>query len=293
MGGEAVEPTVLGVLLRRAPVLRGLAAKSATPATLTERLEASRSTVDRGLSELEAAGLIERIDGQYRTTIAGTLALAEFDRLADRIDDFAAAGALLGALPADASIDPRLLAGADLLFAGREIDREAVDHAVLEADTGEPVAALEALLETRSEAHHRAFVPCLDSHLVGAYTRAIRDGVSVEVALPGDAIGELLTGFRRPTADALESGRLALYETARSLPYALLIVENGEASDRSRSDRSPGDRASESLVVLVVCEGGEPLGLLANDGPAALEWARTKFASVRANARPLTLADNR
>ncbi|WP_265111441.1 helix-turn-helix transcriptional regulator [Halosolutus halophilus] len=290
MGGEGDETAVLEALHRRQTLLQRLASEPARPPALADDLESARSTVERGLSELEAVDLIERVDGQYRTTLAGELALAEFDRLVDRVADVAGAWPLLGSLPADAAIDPRFLDGASLVLADRDDDDSALDGAARVADDAiDPVAALEGVLETAS--HHRIYVPSFDHRIARTYVEAIRTGTSVEVTLPSDAVESVLATVRRETADAIASGRLALYETTMELPYALVVVEFEDgAVAEVPFDR---DRDTDALAMLVVCENGSPGGVITNDDAAALEWATRKLASVRATAQELTLDRSR
>lgn len=289
MGREGDERSVLETVHRRETLLRRLDSEPTRPAALAADLGSARSTIERGLSELEAADLIERVDGRYRTTVAGKLALAEFDRLVDRVGDVTGARSLLGSLPADATIDPRFFDGATLVLADPDASDPALDGSARVAEGAiDPATVLESVFETAS--HHRIYVPSVDHRVVRTYAEAIDTGTTVEVTLPSDAVEGLLADFRRPTADAIATGQLTLFETARELPYTLVVVEyEGDGSEvQFPFDR---DRDTDALAMLVVCENGSLRGLVANDDAPAVEWATRKLASVRATAEELAPVD--
>lgn len=285
MNVEGDEMPVFETLRRREALLRRLAETPNRPSSLASDMESARSTIDRGLAELEAVDLIDCVDGQYRTTLAGELMLEEYDRLIDRLGTVTAARTLLSSLPADVTIDHRLLDGATVAVAGQAITDPAGESPQID-ETIEPVTAFEAVLEPGT--HHRAYVPSLDHPLVGSYTDAIGDGISVEVTLPNGAVERLLTDFRRSTADAMAAGELRLFETATRLPYGLVVVD----FETPATDHPFGsDGTTDALAILVVCDHGEIRGLVANDRPGAIEWATARLAAVRANARELALTD--
>ncbi|ELZ00754.1 helix-turn-helix domain-containing protein [Natrialba asiatica] len=96
-------PGLLALVDRRESLLRHLAATPDHPSDLAAALECSRSTIDRALSELRDATLVERDpdQGSYHLTIAGELALEEFTQFSTRLERTAAASNLLASLPTD------------------------------------------------------------------------------------------------------------------------------------------------------------------------------------------------
>ncbi|MFC4543539.1 hypothetical protein ACFO5R_16555 [Halosolutus amylolyticus] len=288
MGTEGDERAVLETLHRRHALLQRLASEPARPPGLADDLGSARSTIERGLAELEAVDLIERVDGQYRTTLAGELALAEFDRLVDRVGDVAGARSLLGSLPADATIDPQFIDGAILALADRD-GRGPIGVETGRVDTLQvhPATALDRVLG--AGAHHRVYVPSLDTALVQTCAESIRSGSTATAMLSSDAVEGLLADARDATADAIATGRLRLFETTIELPYALVVVEfeDGGAAQLPFDH----DRDTDAIAMLVVCENGSLCGFVTNDDAAALEWATRKLASIRATANELALTD--
>lgn len=272
--------TVFETLCRRELLIRRLVADPACPGTLTEDLDSARSTINRGVSELEAANLIVHADGAYRPTLTGELALEEFDRLVDRLGEITAARTLLGMLPADAPIDRRLLDGAAIVLTDRETTVSTADEPQRGTTPAEPASAIEALLEPQS--HHRLFTPTLDHPLVDTYANALQDDLALDVTVPTAAFDRVSPAVRQEVAGALAAGTLSLSKTTSGLPYALIVVD----FQRHSTDR-PFDSSDETTAValLVVCENGTLRGLVANDAPGAIEWATTKLAAIEATAQ--------
>lgn len=96
-------PRLLALVDRRESLLRHLVTTPAHPSDLAAALECSRSTVDRALSELQDATLVERDPdrGSYHLTVASELALEEFSQFSTRLERTAAASSLLASLPTD------------------------------------------------------------------------------------------------------------------------------------------------------------------------------------------------
>lgn len=112
---------------------------------LVASVDRSRSTVDRAVRELEAAGLVERADGGYVATVAGQLAAEEYRTATDSLATVEAAVAALEPLPYDARLSGELLADATVELAGRDADASALadrflDH-LASADSAQVVVA--------------------------------------------------------------------------------------------------------------------------------------------------------
>lgn len=86
----ATQDTILDtseVLLRRSAVVERLSVQPTAKRELVDRLDVSRSTVDRAVREIESAGLAECRDGGVGLTLCGRLATAEFERFGTRLGD--------------------------------------------------------------------------------------------------------------------------------------------------------------------------------------------------------------
>ncbi|ELY87341.1 hypothetical protein C483_18668 [Natrialba hulunbeirensis JCM 10989] len=318
------ETELLAIVRRRASLLRRLATDPARPSALAAELELSRSTIDRGLSELQRAALIERatVDGQcqYRLTVAGDLALSSFEQLSDRLAQATRRSELLAELPPSAELSWQVLDGATAVTAATEPAQVAESlsiEGVLESLASETAEAerpgddtegadaesdrLESMLSAllRLGSVHQVVVPGPTHCLASAYCEALagrgvvesadgkkrEPGVkTVEVIAPQDAIQVLLSTFGSGTASALAADQLVLHETTQPPAYGLVSVE---------LDAEPPETEPAALTILLVCDGGGPsdelCGLLVNDSPDAAEWARDRITSLMETAQRLSM----
>ncbi|WP_306057906.1 helix-turn-helix transcriptional regulator [Natronococcus wangiae] len=274
MSGEAV----LEVVTARRAILERLATDALGSGELAAELERSRSTVDRALSDLEAIGLIERTNGRYRTTVAGALALEEFDRLTSRLTAAVGASHLFAPIATDVPLGARFLEGSDVVLTSASEPLGPTEHAA-RLERIEPERALEELLATGE--HHRAVVPAVGHRIITAYRDAIREGISLAAALPSADVETLLADHRRSTIAALETGRLTIRETETTTPHALIVAERADGGGLA-------SQGAEAAAIVAVCVDDAIHGLVVNDTPAALEWARARLDTVWANARLLS-----
>lgn len=253
-------PPLLSLLTSRETLLRRLADAPHRKRELEAALEASPSTIDRALRDLENRNLIERADGRHRLTAAGKLAVDEYDRSVRRLDTLGDAGDVLAALPTDAPLDPAFLDGAQVAVARP-------------SDPQQPARTLEKLIATADR--HRAFAPAFLPHIVDVYREAILDGLVTEVALTPSVLDRLLAEHRGAVAQALETDRLAVREAPPALPYTLVVSE----------------RPGPDVAVLLVFEEGTLRGIVYSSDAEALEWARGTLAAIWEDAKPLSIAD--
>jgi predicted transcriptional regulator len=95
----------------------------------------------------------------------------------------------------------------------------------------------------------------------------VAGGLRAELVLPTD----LATHLRDEQAPALErfaEADVRLYETTEELPFGLLVVD------------SPGGQT----VAIELREGGLVTGLVLNDTPDAIRWARATIERYRQDA---------
>ncbi|MFC4437484.1 MULTISPECIES: helix-turn-helix transcriptional regulator [Natrialbaceae] len=272
------EDEVLDVVSARRTILERLVTDALDASGLAAELGRSRSTVDRAVSDLETAGLIERTNGRYRTTVAGVLALEEFDRLADRLTTAASVSHLFAPIATNVPLDPPFLEGCNVVLTSASEAPGSTLHTP-RAERIEPERALEKLLATGDS--HRAVLPDVRHHVIDAYRDAIHEGISVAVALPSADIETLLVDRRQSTVAALETGRLTIHETERTPPYALIVVERVDGSGLASEE-------ADAAAIVAVCVDDAIRGFVVNETPAALEWARERLETIWTNARRLS-----
>ena len=240
---------VMAVIARRGCVLRSVGTDGIGKRELVDRVDVSRSTVDRSVRELEANGLIERTGSGYRRTLVGELALEEFDTFASRIDGLVGNVGLLNPLPADGAIDAAMFDDASVVRAERHAPQA-------------PITALCGLISTANGIH--ALSVAVFPQQVDTYVDALENGLSAEVVLAPEAAERLVSAFDTELSAALDTGRLVLREAPAGSEFGLLVAETDE-----------GPVAG----LLLFGEGGVR-AFVRNDDHAAVAWARDRLADV-------------
>jgi predicted transcriptional regulator len=251
--------TVLATVRRRGPVLTALGRAPVRTSALVDRLDLSRSTVDRALSDLVALDLVERREDGYRLTTAGTLVVEEYDDLLERIDVLAESSDLLAALPTDADVPPAVLDGADVVTAERH----------------SPTLPVRALCDLLDESRFiRSFAPAIVPEQVACYRRNVVDGdAAADVALTDSVLERLRTDFREDLLAGLETDRLRLRRVGSddALPFSLAVCDRPEGP---------------AMGLLVYADRGVR-GFVGTDDDAAVEWARRRLDGLREASTPL------
>lgn len=257
MGHEELAGSTLRETVRkRADVLRSLRADPADKPALVERLGVSRSTVDRGVDALVGTGLVRRVDGEYRVTPQGRMALEIHEEYVDLTDALGEAAPLLDALPAGAPFARSMVETGTVRLA----DPHAPESAITEA--------LDAL---ESAERLRVFSPVVKS----SYVRPVRAevlerGLEAELVL-GPEASESLVALAEVTdavEDLVSAPSFTLRRTDRELPFLLYLLLGGE---------------SDAAGVTVHEEGGI-VGSVTTRDEGAISWARDRYEEVVSDA---------
>ncbi len=248
--------TVRAALDRRHAVLTAVGTEVVDKRELTEQVTVSRSTVDRGVRELERLGLIERANGGFRRTLVGTLALAEYDRATERLEALAAAADVLSHLPADVEIDPSVLLGAD----------------VVEATSKTPYRPLSYQNELvrgadRIYACATAVVP---PQVEFYYNELVENGLELTVITTDATFDLLVSEYYEQLVNALDTGRCEVLLVDEPIPYSVVVAE-----------RPTGDE----MLVSVYDDG--IVGTIGNSRPEAVGWAEDRVEEYLADAEPV------
>lgn len=244
------------VVRKRTDVLASICETPARKPELVDRLDVSRSTVDRAVDALVEAGLIRRVDGDYCVTPHGRLALEAHQEYVSSTDRFAEAAPLLATLPVETTINRSLLEHGTI--------RVAEPHAPENAIT-------EAVRELKSAEQLLVFSPVVKSSYVRLVHEQVAErGLEVTLVLEAGASESLasLADVTESVEHLLASESFSLYATDRELPF-LLYLMLGEESD---------------TVGLTVHEDGGLVGSVVADDPDAVAWGRAWFDDVLADA---------
>ncbi|WP_306052569.1 helix-turn-helix transcriptional regulator [Natronococcus wangiae] len=237
----------------RDEILEALTEEPRTKPELVAASSVSRSTIDRRLAELTNEGYVEPVDSSYRLTEIGRLALRERRAYRSHMETLEAAAPVLDPV-APGSVEMAFLRGATVETADSrapwkvlETSREIVADA--SALSGTAPAVVPTILDSLQEGVEHGGLTCefvMDEQLYESF-----DERELELV--------------REIVEA-DGGRLLV--TSLSDSYAIWLT-NGD------------DGAYAGLTVY---DNGGPRGVIFNDDPDAIAWAREQYRERRAAA---------
>lgn len=245
------------VLANRHEVLRSLAEEPATKPELVDALDAARSTIDRAIRDLTDVGCVEPVEGRYRATTAGRVALTEHDGYVAGTDAVHRATAFVNALSADSPPDVAMLRGCEITLAE--------PHA--------PEVALGPSLEVLDRATAmKGLAPVLLSVFPQVIMERVEDGgLAVEIVAQRNVVDSLSALAGEDAARLRDHDAVTIYSTDDSLPYALWVMETPEGA----------------VAGITAYVDGGVHGVLVNESDAAVERARQEYADYRRSATPV------
>ncbi|WP_255149807.1 helix-turn-helix transcriptional regulator [Halorarius halobius] len=208
------QESVFSLLCRRSSLFSALLDGPRTKPELVESLDVSRSTVDRCIRDLEAAGLVERVDGGFGLTLPGRLLFEEYDRYRERAAGVLDALEALAVLPPGADIEAGALRGAEVTLA----DRTA------------PYRPVEPYVGAVREAEHIDHIStALGPRFVDSFRDAIvQGGAAARLVLSESVSKRVVTDHTETLATMLDTGRLRLRESGDHPGYSLTLMDVGE-----------------------------------------------------------------
>ncbi|MFC7078808.1 helix-turn-helix transcriptional regulator [Halorussus caseinilyticus] len=224
---------------------------------MARELEESRSTIDRALRELERVGFVARDDSGYRTTLAGELALEEYDRHTDRVHGLAELQDALTAMPTDAPLDAALFEDADVSLPTQHSPHR-------------PVEALEPVLADAD--HVRAFgTTVIPAYVDMYYEQIVDEEMTAEVIFSTDVLEWLLSRHEEVVKTIAETEGVVLSETDDDYSFNLLVAEHGPEYGGACHERP------DCSVGVMLYDEGTILGFVHNDTCQAVAWGETLF----------------
>lgn len=255
----AARSDVVDVLSKRRELLAAVVEDPRDKRDLVDGLGIPRSTLDRAIRGLETAGLVEHVDGVYRATLFGRTALETHERYLRTVSDLASVADVIEPLPSDSPVGRAFLEGS----------RSALSrpHA--------PDGVVEHLFESVREASHvRGVAPvALTGHTGPFREAAIGEEGRLDLVMSPDVFDLLIeTEGERMVAD-MEAGDVNFYRGSIPFGFGLWLA-----------DEEAG---------IVVYTGTGVNGVVTNDAPAAVEWARDLYEQVRRDAVPVGIGEVR
>lgn len=251
--------TDLDVVARREDVLAELIDGPTHKRDLTDRLDASRSTVDRATRELEGAGLAKRQTGGYVATLVGRLALDCFRAYRREARTLFGSEAALDPLPVDCDLPLEFVGTAETDVASRPA----------------PYRPMERIHDRIAAADEfRILLPVLyDSRfLERCYEHAVLEGNPTSLVVDESVVETAMADFPEQTREKTECEWFSV-RTGETPPYGLLLTTRD------------GDTTATAIVF------GESMGpvhaVLHTEDPAAVRWAEERFdRAVEATTPP-------
>lgn len=255
------DPAEMGKCLRnRSHFLRRLR-RPHEKCELARELQESRSTIDRAVRELERAGFVDRTGDGYRTTLAGELALEDYERHTERLDGIARFREALAGLAPDAPLDAALFEDATVSLPEPHCPYE-------------PVEALSTFLA--SAGHVRLFTPAVVPRYVDVYRERVEAGMTADLVLAEEVVEWLLARRKEDVAAILGTPGVTVSQTPLDRSFSLVLVDRSDAVD---SD-APADRA----VGVMLYDDGSILGFVRSDSREAVAWAEDLFERIASEA---------
>lgn len=237
---------LLRLLAHRGALLRSIAEGIHDRRELVAELDVSRSTVNRGIRDLEEAGLLtERSDG-FELTRYGQLALDVY-RTGDQL---ATVEPLVERLPPDVPL--ATIRNAEVVCAEPPLPQRPVDD-------------IRSLIDDADEAV--ALAPAVLPSLVESTVDLVQQNELEASVVVDETVLEGLWSERPSAVRAgLETDGYSLLKTEREVTFGLLVVDDRVASIGVHDDT------------------GRLLGLLIDDDRETVEWASETFEEYRGAA---------
>lgn len=248
--------TLREIIRRRSDVLDSLRSDPASKPELVERLDLSRSTVDRAVDSLRETGLIRRIGGQYHVTVHGRLLYGSYREYVEATDALAKAAPILETIPLDSSIDRSLLESGTVDLANPYAPENAITAAVEDLQSAERL---------------RVFSPIVKSNYISVvYEEVVGSGLDTDLVLEQGASESLasLATVTETVEGLLGAESFSLYTTDAELPYMLYLMTG-----------------STDTVGITVHDNGAIVGSVTANDPDAVAWGRERFDEVMTNAQ--------
>ena len=246
-------------LEKRYGILAALHTQPQSKPELVDSIGPSRSTIDRGIRELEDLNCIQRIDSRYHLTSLGELSYNEYQKYANVMGDIYRASTILDALPDDSIIESEFLHGANIHMADPSLPESALQPSIDQLEITDRMVGLAPVA-------------------LSLYTGLIEDfvnenGLQTEIIIRQSTLDSLIEFYQDSLEQMTRNENLTFCVTQEDLPYALWIMEQGESA----------------ISGITVYENGGVQGVIMNDTAEAISWAHTEYQRYRSNATQVPL----
>lgn len=251
---------VLHLVANRVEVLTLLEGTRLQKREIVEELDYSRSTVNRVITRLATAGLVDDAPSGCQTTFVGSLIANEYSAYRETVEDVLRAQRVLTSLPPDTDLPSTVFADAEVVTPAGPRPYE-------------PYHAVEDVLRTPGpDGAIRVYVPAFSNPRGLELAQQLARTVPLEIVFSEELVAELTAdltdGFEALVEHELFSG----YCTADGPRYTLIVA----------------DAESETKAAIVMHTADRNLsGVLVTSNPEALRWIDRRYAEIKAESDPL------
>lgn len=250
---------IISLLTKREPILRAVSADGVDKRELVDQLVVSRSTVDRGIRELETAGLLTRSPEGYRRTLLGELLLSEYDQFSTKTETLLAGREVLADLSPDSDLDPVVFEAATIVTASQHAPHQ-------------PISAFCSLLaESRWT---QTVCPAVFPQVIDQWVDLCdQEMIRADIILSEPAISTLMSAHTDSLAALLETSRIALHQVTDVLNCGLVVAE---------------DESTATAGLVVLDDRGGARAFIRTDADEAVSWVRERINNQLLQSTPLS-----
>ena len=252
---ESASYSALVAVSRNADLLQALRTEAVAAPALAVRLDASRSTVYNQLTRLTRRGILERTHSRYRLTNVGRLLTETCFEARKRATQLRLADSFLDDIPHNEVPPAAVFDGAEVLSSA--------------AHPGRPALVFDRTM--RDAERLRGMIPRVHARHLDATRETPPTNRAGEVLFRHETVAYLLGEYPDRVRESIGTTDLTLLETDRELPFGLVVVEE----------------PTPKMCLSTYSVHGNESGLILNESPVAVEWARKAYEEYRRDATPL------
>jgi len=250
---------IISLVTKREPILRAVGDVGTGKRELVDQLMVSRSTVDRGIRELETAGLLSRSADGYQRTLLGELLLSEYDRLASQTESLLAGQELLAELSPSFALDPVVFDDATIVTPSQHAPQQ-------------PISAFCSLIE---EARWTQTVfPAVFPQVVDQWVDLCdQEMIRADIVLTEPVVSTLVGAHAESLQTLLAESRLALHQVETGPACGLVVAEC---------------ESTATAGVVVLDDRGGTRAFIETDADEAVSWIREQINDYLMQSTPLS-----
>ncbi|UPM41886.1 helix-turn-helix transcriptional regulator [Halocatena salina] len=244
---------VAEILRKRYEWLPYLAESELTKPELCDRIDVSRSTVDRGVSELESAEIVDRTANGYQLTAFGDLLCQLRKSYLRSLETIYRAQGMQTPLPTDQYGEQILFDGGDVVLPEPHLPEK-------------PTRRILSLI-TDSRAVYGLTPVMHDQYVSTSYEQVMMHDLEFEFLITSQIFDGLVSLYSEWLINAFQRDAFVIYECQQLPPFGLAIFER-------KSD------GSHTVVLALYADNGLS-GIIENDTRKAVGWAKQLYRDYR------------